>query len=64
VRIGTKVRIQRDEKKYPPKGTWKRFRGRNGTVTCTALGEIGVSFTASMDTDAYFQRHEVTERKQ
>jgi hypothetical protein len=30
--IGDRVRIERDETKYPPKGTWPRFRGKTGTV--------------------------------
>lgn len=55
MKIGTKVIVQRDETKYPPRGTGEQYRGRKGTVTCTALGEIGVSFTNGMSTDAYFQ---------
>lgn len=30
--IGTRVRIERDETRYPSRGTWPRFRGRFGTV--------------------------------
>jgi len=32
VKVGDRVRIQRDETKYPSKGTWPRFRGRAGVV--------------------------------
>ena len=31
-RVGDHVRIERDETRYRPKGTWPRFRGRVGTV--------------------------------
>ena len=27
-----RVRIERDETKYPPRGTWPEYRGRIGTV--------------------------------
>lgn len=30
--VGDRVRIQRDETRYPSKGTWPRFRGRVGTI--------------------------------
>ncbi|WP_063042187.1 hypothetical protein [Nocardia grenadensis] len=51
-RPGDKVRIERDETLYPPKGTWPRFRGLVGTVTevnrdrtHAHLTEYGVIFT-------------------
>ncbi len=31
-RVGDRVRIERDEVRYPSKGTWPRFRGKTGTV--------------------------------
>ena len=31
-REGDQVRVQRDEKLYPSKGTWPLYRGRVGTV--------------------------------
>ena len=46
MKIGTQVIVQRDEKKYPSRGTWPRFRGKRGTVTGTSHGEIGVVFCA------------------
>ncbi len=30
--VGTRVRIERDETRYPSKGTWPEFRGKTGTV--------------------------------
>jgi hypothetical protein len=30
--IGDRVRIERDETRYPSKGTWPQFRGKTGTV--------------------------------
>lgn len=43
--IGERVRIERDETRYPSKGTWPRFRGRTGVVVEFNLGEVGVCFT-------------------
>jgi hypothetical protein len=31
-KVGTRVRIERDETRYPSKGTWPQFRGKTGTV--------------------------------
>ena len=63
MKIGTLVVIERDEKKYPPKGSWKDFRGRKGVVTGTSLGEIGVSFNRGDTADAWFLPREVKARK-
>jgi hypothetical protein len=30
--VGDRVRIERDETRYPSKGTWPQFRGRIGTI--------------------------------
>lgn len=30
--VGDRVRIERDETRYPCRGTWPRYRGRIGTV--------------------------------
>jgi hypothetical protein len=50
--VGDRVRIERDEKLYPSKGTWPQFRGRTGTVVeinrdhkRPRLTEYGVVFT-------------------
>ena len=44
VNIGDRVRIQRDETRYPSKGTWPQFRGKTGTIVEINLGEYGVCF--------------------
>lgn len=31
-KVGSRVHIERDETKYPSRGTWPQFRGRVGTV--------------------------------
>jgi len=48
------VRIERDETRYPSKGTWPEFRGRTGTVIeinvdrkRPRLTEYGVIFSAT-----------------
>ena len=45
IEVGTVVRIERDETKYPSKGTWPQFRGRTGTVVEFNLGEIAIGKT-------------------
>lgn len=62
MKIGTRVIVERDEKKYPPRGSWKFYRGKKGVVTGTSQGEIGVSFSNGHQADAWFQRHELSER--
>lgn len=49
--VGDRVRIERDEQRYPPKGTWPQFRGRVGTIVeinrdtkRPHLTEYGVTF--------------------
>lgn len=32
VAVGSRVRIERDETRYPSRGTWPQFRGKTGTV--------------------------------
>ena len=44
VKVGDRVRIERDETRYPSRGTWPQFRGRVGTVVEINLGEYGVVF--------------------
>lgn len=51
VKVGDRVRIERDETRYPSKGTWPQFRRRSGTVVEVNadgqrphLTEYGVSF--------------------
>ena len=42
--IGDRVKIERDEIRYPSKGTWPRFGGKTGTIVEVNLGEYGVCF--------------------
>jgi hypothetical protein len=44
VNVGDRVRIERDETRYPSKGTWPQFRGKTGTIVEINLGEYGVCF--------------------
>jgi ribosomal protein L21E len=44
LRVGDRVRIERDEARYPSKGTWPQFRGRQGTVVVVGSDEYGVTF--------------------
>jgi ribosomal protein L21E len=30
--VGDRVRVERDEQRYPSRGTWPQYRGRAGTV--------------------------------
>jgi hypothetical protein len=41
------VRVERDETKYPSRGSWPRYRGRVGTIVQLNRrdGEIGVAFS-------------------
>jgi hypothetical protein len=42
--VGDGVKIERDESRYPSKGTWPSFRGKTGTIVEINLGEYGVAF--------------------
>jgi hypothetical protein len=62
--VGMRVKIERDEKKFPPRGTWRWFRGRTGTlleINKSGKGpwEYGVSFGDAAHVEAWFKRHEV-----
>lgn len=66
VRPGDRVRIERDETRFPAKGTWREYRGKIGTVvevnrSCptTSEPEIGVAFGATPRTEAWFLPHAV-----
>jgi hypothetical protein len=45
---GTRVRIERDEKAYPSRGTWPRYRHKPGVVVIVnrQAGEYGVEVGA------------------
>jgi hypothetical protein len=67
-KIGDVVKVERDERLYPSRGTWPKYRGRIGTVvTALQQGEVGVSwkphaatYGAKMGADAWFHPHELT----
>jgi hypothetical protein len=44
--VGDRVRIERDETRYPPEGTWTRFRGKTGTIVEINSDEYAVVFGA------------------
>lgn len=62
--LGTPVRVSRDEIQYPPKGTWPKYRNREGVVEIVVtdprprLTEYGVSFSPSEE-PVWFLRHEL-----
>lgn len=72
--IGDRVRIERDETRYPSRGTWPQFRGKVGTVVELNRDEYGVCFgkvtpappshRRALNWDAadvaWFRRHELT----
>ncbi|AHG23834.1 hypothetical protein CH25_gp52 [Mycobacterium phage EagleEye] len=62
MKVGDKVTVERDEEKYPDRGTWSWFRGKKGVITGIAGSEIGVSFSGGSSADAYFKPYELTER--
>jgi len=65
--VGDRVRVERDETRYPCRGTWPQFRGRTGTVVEVNadrqrphLTEYGVSFTKRDRAWAWFKVYELT----
>lgn len=63
---GTVVKVQRDESRWPSRGTWPRFRGRVGTVVQYVHGEYGVSWDANPHptkegASSWFLPHELKE---
>lgn len=68
--IGQKVEVQRDERRYPSRGTWPAYRGKIGTVVIADnLGEVGIVFGATRrrpdgslhgdDSPSWFAAHEL-----
>jgi len=60
-----RVRVERDEAKYPPRGTWPRYRGREGWVAVHNApdGEVGVSWAFRVEptsADSWFRPFELT----
>ena len=41
--VGARVVVERDEQRYPSRGTWPRYRGKVGMVASPGeFGEVGV----------------------
>ena len=60
---GTAVTVERDEAKYPIRGSWRWLRGKTGRFVVRNGDEYGVSFSKDDTVDAWFKRYELTERK-
>jgi hypothetical protein len=67
-KVGERVRVERDESRWPSRGSWPKYRGRVGTVVRLNRrdGEIGVSFsnrgpnaTGVASTDSWFLPREL-----
>jgi hypothetical protein len=42
--VGSRVRIERDETRYPSRGSWVQFKGKTGTIVMVNDDEYGVAF--------------------
>jgi hypothetical protein len=67
IRVGQPVVAERDEVRYPPRGTWERYRGRRGTVVSINARdrEVGVNWeqgdrpVEDMRADSWFKPWEL-----
>ena len=64
LRVGSRVRVERDETLYPSRGTWPQFRGKTGTVVeVNRAGrgptEYGVGFGKATRASAWFKAYEL-----
>jgi hypothetical protein len=66
--VGDRVRVERNETRWRRTGSWRRYKGRTGTVVSlnTSDGEIGVSWLPSAparsrktDAESWFLPHEL-----
>ncbi len=62
--VNTRVRVERDETRYPSRGSWSQFRGKTGAIieVNSAGGgatEFGVGFGKTKRVDAWFLAHEL-----
>jgi hypothetical protein len=67
IQVGTPVIVQRDESRYPPRGTWSQFRGKTGIVVEVnqaggGATEYGVGFGKARRVAAWFLAHELVAR--
>lgn len=61
LRVGDRVRVERDESRWPSKGSWPRYRGKTGTVIVASnYGEVGVDLNHQQKVTAWFLPHELT----
>jgi hypothetical protein len=64
LRVGTSIIVQRDETRYPSKGTWPQFRGKTGAVieinrAGRGATEYGIAFGKVQRVAAWFKAHEL-----
>lgn len=64
MKIGDRVKIARDEKKYPARGTWRKFRNKYGQLEAINKDgkgpwEYGVNLEGYGVT--WFKKHEIRE---
>jgi hypothetical protein len=58
--VGDVVRVERDEQRFPARGTWSRYRARVGVVAVADNdGEVGVELTPYAHTRTWFLPHEL-----
>lgn len=61
--VGDRVKIERDEKKFPVKGTWKHYRNKYGTLLeINKNGKGPWEYGVAVDGDpitAWFKKHEI-----
>lgn len=69
MRIGDRVKINRDLVQYPSKGCWPVYQGKRGTLISLnrnggGTAEYGVSFSNDDGVDAWFKRYEISPMKE
>ena len=45
--VGDHIRVERDEKKYPSRGTWRRYSGKTGYICIVDESSYGVVLTVT-----------------
>ena len=62
MKIGDRVKIERDEKLYPVRGTWKYYRNKYGAlveINKDGKGPWEYGVIVDGDTLAWFRKHEI-----
>lgn len=60
---GQQVRVERDETRWPSRGSWPRYRGKTGTIVLATRQGIIVQLDDPADLsepDSWFLPHELT----